>query len=230
MRKAIVTTIFSGGLALSAATLAQVQPERQPPRPVPAFPVPKVALPMERQTGTVNVGPREMKVVQLNRVPNSALHLERWPGLNLARAPPAPPGGLSSPGATIYVSKSWVGSASPAGSIGCWGRIDMLDLSEPRRHGFRLSAATIEPLPPPKGFRGQGPQRRAIPYIDATGAPTDDPAKAVSVKLQAPAYQLYLNPNIPVSCFTGYRANISLFGPADIDPFTGQAIVRDRVN
>lgn len=228
MKNAITAAILSGAIALSAA--AQVRPERQPSRPVPAFPVPRVTVPLERQEGTVNVGPREMKVVHLVRVPDSAFHIESWPGIKLERTAPAPPGGISSPGATIYIQKQWVGQAVSNIGFGCGARSDRLDLSEPRRHGFRLHAAIISFLPPPQGFQETGPWRRGQPYTDAQGRATDDPAQAVRISLTGRTYQLRTVPSIPVSCFTGYRADISLYGPANIDPFTGKAIVREQVN
>lgn len=230
MRKAIMTVTVCGGLASAAATSAQVGPESAPPRPVPDFPVPRVTVPLERPGGTVNVGPREMKVVHLARVPDSAFHIESWPGMKLERAAPAPTGGISSPGATIYVAKRWVGQLVSNIGFGCSMENDSLDLSEPRRHGFRLHAVTITYLPLPQGFQETGPWRRGQPYTDAQGRATDDPAQAVRVSLTGRTYQLRTVPSIPVSCFTGYRADISLYGPANIDPFTGKAIVREHVN
>ncbi|WP_447751047.1 hypothetical protein [Sphingopyxis fribergensis] len=230
MHKTIVTAMFCGGLAASAIVLAQVRPETRAPRPVPAFPVPKVALPMEKQRGTLNIGQHEMKVVELGRVPDSALHIATWRGLSLERTAPAPPGGISSPGATIYVRKTWQGQVVSNIGFGCAETDDVLDFSEPRRHGFRVHEVIITQLPVPDAFGKSGPRRAYKQYVDAQGKPTGDPSQAVRILLNGGTYQFQALPTIPVTCFMGYRANISLYGPADIDPFTGNAIVRQQVN
>lgn len=176
-------------------------------------------------------------VVPIGRVPDSALEIHGWQGVVIARAAPAPPGGISSAGAAVYVSKSWAEPPQPKRDYMCAGKArgaDTLDLSAPRRHGFRLAAFTIEPLPPPRNYTPTttgGPVRRAgSPFIDADGKETGQMAQAARIRLSSTGYQFYATRQAPLLCFTGYRVSLSLYGPVGVDPFTGKAVERGRVN
>jgi hypothetical protein len=221
--KPVIAIILVGALAIPVSGSAQVRREEA------------------RTLGTTRPIVAKVRVakavVPIGRVPDSALSIHGWQGVTIARTAPAPPGGISSPGATIYVSKSWVNPPQPKRDHMCssrTSRADSLDLSEPRRHGFQLASFKIEPLPPPKGYvlsTTGGPVRRGgSSFIDANGNATEQMAQAARITLSSSSYQLYTMRQMPVFCFTGYRVNISLYGPVGIDPFTGKTIQRSPVN
>lgn len=218
--KIIPTLIATGALALTGAALAQ-QVERQL-RP---------GVIVKPQLSAVKRP--EMRTVRVQSIPASALRIMTWPGVQVARVAPAPPGGISTAGASAYVAKRWFTKPSPRNQA-CNEPVlrsaDEIDLTEPRRHGFRLAALKITELDRPQDYaKPQYPMRRS-PNLDADGnwvAPMED---VVKIPLSALRYNRYASPAMPVFCFTGYRVDLTLRGPADIDPFTGRKIVRQQVN
>lgn len=200
----------------------------------------KEIKPVRTPGGTITTSePARIKIVQIRNVPDDALHIEQWQGVTVKRTAPAPPGGISTAGATIYVSKSWIDTA-PASDLNnrCAGAArgpDFVDLSVPRRHGFTLASFSIEQLPPPAGYgsNNAGPRRRGDILFTADGQPTGTASQAARIRTTASSRHYQANhvpTNMPTPCFTGYRVNISLMGPADIHPFTGQKIVQNPVN
>ncbi len=181
---------------------------------------------------TINTG---MKIVHLQSLPESAFRVGNWPGATRARTAHAPSGGISSAGGTAYVSWRWHDASRNDPPCPNPGHVpDTVDLSVPRSHGFRLHSFLQEPLPAPAGFVHNGWRMRlGDRYFDGAGKPSSELNAAMTIKVSTfldGAYFIKLPPGPPKPCFTGYRLNISLIGPADVHPFTGQKIVQSPVN
>ncbi|MGY4399066.1 hypothetical protein ACVWZA_004279 [Sphingomonas sp. UYAg733] len=226
-----IVTVACLLLPILAATAGQAQ--------IGKAQVTRKIIPRDR---TVVINPLiRQATVTLNAVPDSALQIATWPGLIVKRVAPAPPGAIPSAGATIYVSKAWINRPQEKRGDICDSAEypvrhgDQVDLTAPRSHGFRLAAFSIEPIPPLKNYvptYSDGPRRRggSDRFIGADGQSTDNMAQAVKIPLRGTRYQYFIYPGMPVQCFTGYRVNISLRGPVDVDPWTGNPIRRSQVN
>ncbi|ATY31155.1 hypothetical protein [Sphingomonas psychrotolerans] len=176
----------------------------------------------------------QMRTVRLSHIPDSALHLQIWPGLQVARVAPAAPGAIGTAGATVYVAKRWQDPAPSSLNDACTEpRLrggDEIDITEPRRHGFRLADVTITSLVPPQGYKTDNAPFRRGAYKDVNGNGTTDLDQVVRIPLSARRHHMFVLGAFSVPCFTGYRVDISLRGPADVDPFSGRRITRSQVN
>lgn len=174
-----------------------------------------------------------LRTVTLSSLPDTAFRIRTWPGLQISRLPATAAGGLASADATAYVAKTWFrsgGSANDACADRSSSGSDLIDLRAPRRHGYTPLAITITPLPPPPRFAPVTWRLPAMPFNDAVGNATADPAQAHEVAIMVPRYSQYVRQARLARCFTGYRVRISLRGPANVDPFTGRAFAPTHVN
>lgn len=186
--------------------------------------------------GTINTNKSPEKVVYLRNLPDYAFQVDTVDRAKLSRAPIATNGGISAVDSSAYVRWNWqddkINNDPPCPIIGY--RYGTIDLSVPRSHGFRLHSFSQEELPPTLSNMVHNGQyaRAGDRYFDQAGKPTTDLASVVKIKVGTVlhgAYYFKVPGLIPV-CSSGYQLHISMIGPADIHPFTGQKIVHSPVN
>lgn len=172
------------------------------------------------------------RVVTLIELPADMVHLGATPGWTITRQPKAPPGGIGpGAGAAAYVGRFGNSTAAKdctrnggAGSIR-----DYFDLSRIVHGPFDLEDVRVTPVEPPISLSDQ--PSYAITYT-STNLRNYNVVKgnATGVYVDATIGRSAQLPGMPRHCWAGYRLHITVRGPANVNPLTGQTFTPARVN
>ena len=178
--------------------------------------------------------PPATRRVTLIGVPEWMIRFEARPGWTVERQPKAAPGAIGpGPGAAVYI-KRFTGTAN---RNSCEGRFeDVVDLTQIRRNGFRLVDYR-------KAFFGArpgltidysingGPRRGDRVGEDVNGQPVSRDNLQATAKVRVHDQIIsYRMPGSVRICDAGYRLHLTVEGPADIDPITGNKFRPSVVN
>lgn len=182
----------------------------------------------------LDLPPRAIRTVELIGLPEWMIRLQTRPGWVVERQPKAAPGAIGpGPGAAVYV-KRVRGTANRADCEGSF--VDIVDLTQVRRNGFRLVDYRKAFFGSRAGLTiddgGMGPRRGAPVGKDETGRTVlqDGDLRTVAKVEVVDGIINYRFPGSVRFCDAGYRLHLTVEGPADIDPITGNKIRPKRVN
>ena len=146
--------------------------------------------------------------------------------LTLASPPSwtAPASDSSSPSSALAIQRTRPMMPTPCATF-----YDYVDLTVPRRNGFRLVAYDVQEVPPPSGYTRRSPVEALAIDTSTRDTPTGDLPAAGQIRIRPP---LHVRTILQMSgCSSRYRLSMTLEGPRGMDPFAGARGVggwRDR--
>lgn len=165
--------------------------------------------------------------VTLVAIPDSMIQLETRPRWAVTRQPNDRPGAINpGPGGALYISR--MKSALRGDTCG-EAFTDRIDLTSIRRHGFSLTSVRHEQLTSPVGGFPGGIDEQ-VTGLGSDGkrlVSQDRLADYVFIRTQAIVYSVKpsskgLPSHFPTLCGSAYRLHITVEGPADTNPISGQ--------
>ena len=176
--------------------------------------------------------PIAMRTVTLIGIPDRMIRLAQQPGWTTERQPKAAPGEIGpGPGAAVYVKRT----KGAANANECATFNDVIDLTDIYHNNYRVKSFRWEFFPDRPGFvratATTGPRRLGARGEDINGNKLqNDSSPANFAKIFSSNYPVIYQVGNLYVCDAGYRLHLTVEGPANIDPISGNKISSSVVN